>query len=129
MTRKYFFAWFPMIIIAIFNGTLREYGYKPFVGDLTAHWISTLLMILFISLYILAISNKWKIVSAGQSLSIGGIWLIMTVIFEFGFGHYIIGHPWSTLLHDYNIFEGRTWILVLLAIFLLPYLSYKMRKH
>jgi hypothetical protein len=29
--------------------------------------------------------------------------------FEFLVGHYVMGHPWSRLLHDYNILAGRLW--------------------
>ncbi len=47
----------------------------------------------------------------------------MTVIFEFGFGHYIMGHSWSKLLHDYNLLAGRLWLVVLLAILTGPYLA------
>jgi len=32
-------------------------------------------------------------------------------------------------LHDYNIFEGRVWLLVLIAILVLPYIVYKIRRR
>ena len=53
-------------------------------------------------------------------LLIGALWLTLTVVFEFGFGHYVIGHPWKYLLADYNIFKGRLWSLVLLVTFVSP---------
>ncbi|MHC1604588.1 MAG: hypothetical protein ACXQTP_01265 [Candidatus Methanofastidiosia archaeon] len=45
----------------------------------------------------------------------------MTITFEFIVGHYIIGHPWSKLLADYNILKGRVWSLILLTILAGPY--------
>lgn len=46
----------------------------------------------------------------------------MTVVFEFGFGHYVMGHSWEMLLHDYNVLEGRLWVVVLAAVWAGPVL-------
>jgi len=53
-------------------------------------------------------------------LLIGALWLTLTVAFEFGFGHYVMGHSWRYLLADYNILKGRLWSLVLLVTFVSP---------
>ncbi|MCL6545144.1 MAG: hypothetical protein K6T61_07935, partial [Bryobacteraceae bacterium] len=58
--------------------------------------------------------------SRRRRLGLGAGWCAATVAFEFGFGHYIIGHPWSALLADYNLFRGRLWVLVLLTLLLAP---------
>jgi hypothetical protein len=47
-------------------------------------------------------------------------WTGLTVAFEFLFGHYVVGHPWSRLLADYNVMAGRIWTLVLLTSLLAP---------
>ena len=57
----------------------------------------------------------------------GLIWLALTVVFEFLFGHYVVGHPWSRLLHDYNILQGRVWALVLIWTAVVPYVIYRLR--
>jgi len=49
----------------------------------------------------------------------------MTVCFEFFFGHYVAGHPWSRLFHDYNILDGRIWGLLLVWITVAPYVFYR----
>jgi hypothetical protein len=61
-------------------------------------------------------------------MAVGLIWLGMTVIFEFVFGHYVIGHPWRKLFHDYNLLEGRVWVLVLIWTTIAPLLFYKIRS-
>lgn len=33
--------------------------------------------------------------------------MILTIIFEFVFGHYIAGHTQGKLLNDYNLLKGR----------------------
>ncbi|MFC2133116.1 hypothetical protein ACFLTH_00745 [Bacteroidota bacterium] len=125
MILKYFFAWFPMVIIAILNGSLRQLVINNYVSELAAHQISCITLIIFFGLYIYFVSLKWKIESCRQSWLIGIMWLCMTVIFEFGFFHYAAGHPWDVLLADYNIFEGRLWILVLTWVLIAPNIFYK----
>ena len=49
---KYILAWFPMLLLAVLNGTLRDLGYKKYVGDLTAHQISTITLVILFALYI-----------------------------------------------------------------------------
>jgi hypothetical protein len=47
---------------------------------------------------------------------------VLTVTFEFLFGHYVMGHSWGYLIGDYNILKGRTWPLVLVVSALMPWL-------
>lgn len=126
--RKYFIAWIPLVFIAIANGLLREHIIANRITELHAHQVSTATCILFFSIYIWVILRTWKPESTEQTIHIGLLWLGLTVVFEFLFGHYIAGHSWSRLLHDYNIFAGRVWIMVLVWIALVPYIFYKLQK-
>lgn len=126
MMLKYAIAWLGMTVIGIINGSIRQYGYKNALGDLRAHQVSTFTGILLFGLYIWALSLRWKIQSSAQAIAIGLMWLAMTVAFEFLFGHYIMKHPWSKLLCDYNICDGRIWVLVLLWILIAPYIFYRL---
>ena len=118
--------WFVFPFVGILNGVLREATYKKFVGDLPAHQISTATGIVFFGLIFYFIFKKWKIKSLHHAVLIGLIWLALTILFEFGFGHYIMGNPWEKLLHDYNLLEGRIWSLFLLWITIAPYIFYKL---
>jgi hypothetical protein len=126
MISRYLLAWIPMILIGISNGILRENTYGKYIDELRAHQISTLTGILFFSLYIGTIVYFWRLESPNQAITIGLIWLALTVAFEFLFGHFIAGHSWSRLLQDYNLLAGRVWIFVLLAITFAPLLFYKL---
>lgn len=128
-TAKIIVLWILLAVLAILNGTIRQYGYKPFVGDQIAHVISTVLyigmMLAVMSVYfrkIVVAKTKKELLQIGFSL------LIATIIFEFIFGHYVIGHPWEKLLADYNIFQGRVWGIVLLAILFGPRLVGKTKE-
>jgi len=128
MIGKYVIGWLPLMVIGILNGIFRQAGYGKYVGELTAHQISTLTGIVLMGLYIWWLTGVWKIPSAGQAVAIGFIWLSMTVVFEFLFGHYVAGHPWKRLFHDYNLLEGRLWALVLIWIAVAPLVFYKLRS-
>lgn len=124
MVGRYILAWFLFIPVAIANGAFRELGYKSMVGDLPAHWISTLLFFVLLALYLWFLGRWWRIRSSVQAWFIGAMWFGLTVMFEFGFGHYVMGHPWAKLLHDYNLLQGRVWVLVLVALSVGPRISY-----
>jgi len=128
MILKYALAWLLMPIIGIINGTIRQYGYKQALGELRTHQVSTVTGIILFGLYIWVLTRWWKIQSSAQAIAIGVMWLALTVAFEFLFGHYVMKHPWSRLLHDYNIFEARLWVLVLLWVTVAPYVFYKLSR-
>jgi hypothetical protein len=109
---KYLAAWFPMLLLAIINGALREMLYKESLGALPAHQLSTVTLLLLFSVYIWFIIRTWPPVSAQQAWLIGLLWLLLTLAFEFGFGRLVGGKPWSVLLEDYNLLAGRVWVFI-----------------
>jgi len=126
MIVTYGLAWVPMVLIAIVNGALREAWYGPYLGELRAHQVSTLTAVLLFGLYIGALTYIWPLTASVQAVTIGVIWLALTVGFEMLFGHYVLGHPWGRLLHDSNIFTGRVWIAVPLWITVAPAIFYRL---
>ena len=124
---KYIIAWFPMVAIAIANGVLRQAWYGKHLGELQAHQVSTLTAVILFGIYIGFVVRVWRPASATQAVTIGLVWLAMTVAFEFLFGHYVAGHAWDRLLHDYDLFAGRVWVVVLVWVTVAPYLFFRLR--
>ena len=120
----FFLLWFPIVLIAFANGALREMVYKKWVGELAAHQVSTIIMLLLFSLYAYFIFQRFPPESGRQALLIGLLWLVMTIAFEFGLGR-MRGYSWPKLLNDYNIMKGRVWIFIPLWVMLAPYVFYK----
>jgi hypothetical protein len=121
-------VWLLFMVIAIINAGIRNGVYKPIVGDLAAHQISSIIFIVAIFLvtyFALRFSNL--ALTDTQSLYIGIVWLIFTILFEFVAGHYVFGNPWENLIKDYNLLEGRIWSLVLLTIVLSPYITNRLQ--
>jgi len=124
MIPKYFLAWFGMMILAIINGGFRDFVYKAHVGDLPAHQISTVILVLLLAGYFRVLTNIWPIKSASQAWVIGGSWFLMTEVFEFGMG-FMAGASWSKLFYAYNIFAGQVWIFIPLWVLAGPYVFYR----
>jgi hypothetical protein len=117
-----------MLFIAIINGAIREGWYGKHLSELQAHQISTVTGVLLFGVYVWALIHIWRPASAGQAMAMGLVWLGMTVAFEFLFGHYVAKRPWRDLLHDYNIFVGRVWVVVLVWVTLAPYFVYRLQQ-
>ena len=121
-------AWLLFMVLAIVNAGIRNEVYKPVVGDLAAHQISSVIfiaIILIVTYAILRFSNLG--LSDFEAFFMGTVWLILTIVFEFIAGHYVFGNPWEKLLADYNLLEGRIWSLVLLTILIAPYIANRLR--
>ena len=130
---NYFFVvtfgmWLVFVVIAIINAAVRNKVYKPVVGDLVAHQISTVIFVslIFVVTYLILRVSGLQLTDL-SALVMGSIWLVSTILFEFVAGHYAFKNSWEKLLADYNIFKGRIWSLVLLATFLAPYITNQLR--
>jgi hypothetical protein len=120
-------AWFALMLLAIANGAFREAVLVPRVGSGKAHVSSTAILCILITLSS-SVAVPWLNPRTTQAaLTIGTIWLIMTLAFEFGFGHFVAHKSWSELLADYDLFAGRVWVFVPLAVFVAPYLAARAR--
>jgi hypothetical protein len=42
--------------------------------------------------------------------------------------HYLFGNPWQRLLADYNLAQGRIWVLVPLATLVAPVIAFALRQ-
>ncbi len=65
---------------------------------------------------------------AGDAWAIGLLWILLTVAFEFFFGHYAVGQSWRELLADYNVLRGRVWVLMLLVALVAPRWAWGVRR-
>jgi hypothetical protein len=113
--------WLVFLVLAIVNGSARNFLYAKKTGEHKGHVISSLIAISYILagtyLFVNAVAS---VATLTDLLLVGGFWLTVTVVFEFGFGHYVMKHSWSHLLADYNLLKGRLWSLVLLTSFVAP---------
>ena len=117
-------VWLLIAVVAISNGIVRVAVVQPVIGEYPAHVVATLVTGIPAIAVVMYLYFRYGPIehTRRELLALGAFWLALTVVFEFGFGHYVIGHPWSRLLADYNLLAGRLWVLVLLLTLLGPLL-------
>jgi len=113
-------VWLLLCAIAVLNGTVRQFLLVPRVGAAAGHALSSLSLSAVI-LLVAWLSIRWiGPGTSAQGWAVGALWLLATLAFEFGAGHYLFHNPWPKLLADYDVRQGRVWVLVLLATALAP---------
>ena len=121
-------AWLGLIPVMIGNGIARESLYGPSMRELRAHQVSTGSGVLLLVVYCWLVVPWLRLDSAREAWGVGGLWLALTVVFEFGFGYYVAGHSWSRLFLDYNLLEGRVWSLFLIAVLVVPWAVFELKR-
>ena len=120
-------VWLGLLVLAIVNGGVRESVLVPRVGAAAAHAVSTVTLATAI---LLAgwLAVPWiQPASTREAWMVGLGWMGLTLAFEFLAGHFLFKKPWSVLFADYNLADGRIWILVLVVLLLTPVLVLKYR--
>ena len=113
-------VWIFLLLLAVLNGGLRESWLVPTFGALRAHQLSPLLLSVLILGATRATIGWVGIGSMREALVVGALWLALTLAFEFLAGHFLFHRAWPLLLADYDLSQGRIWILVLVVTFLAP---------
>jgi hypothetical protein len=111
--RNWLLAWAGASFLGVANGATRELVYKDQVGETTANQISVATLIALLTLYFWALERRWPLGTNRDALSVGAIWVALTIVFEFGFGHYVDGDTWEELFSNYDVSEGNLWLLIL----------------
>jgi hypothetical protein len=113
-------VWCALLVIASVNGIARETLLIPRMGEVGGRAVSTLALSALI-VVLTWISIAWMAPrSAQQAWTVGLVWIVLTLAFEFLAGHYVFHSPWSRLLEDYDVVRGRIWILVLITTLVSP---------
>ena len=119
--------WCLLLALAVVNGAFREAVIIPRTGEVVGRAASTVTLSLLILLLSWATIVWVRPLSARDAWAAGGVWVALTLAFEFLAGHYLFGNPWSRLLEDYNVFRGRIWVLVLVTTAVAPWAAARMR--
>ena len=119
--------WSALLVIAVLNGTVRVAILVPRYGEAAGHVISTLVLCVLIAFLSWAAIGWVHPATAAQAAAVGVLWLVLTLAFELGFGHFAAHKTWTELLADYNLLGGRIWLLVLLTTTASPYLLGRLR--
>jgi len=121
-------VWGLFVVLAILNAAFREKVLGPLIGHPVALPLSGILLSIPVFLVTLALIPKMRGASALPYWAIGGAWVLLTLTFEFIFGHFVMGKTWGEILEIFNISEGNLMWLVLIVIAVSPYLAWRLRE-
>jgi hypothetical protein len=113
-------VWCAFVALAVINGGFRDAVLTPRLGEHESHVIGTITLCTAILIVTWLTINWMRPAKSTEALLIGGVWVLMTVGFEFLVGHYVFGTSWARLLADYDLVGGRVWLLVLATVAFAP---------
>lgn len=120
-------AWCLILVLAVLNGILREAVLLPNLSKPVAFVLSGVLLSFCIVIVAVALARWLKLSSRRRSLTIGLLWLCLTVVFEFGFGRVVQGRSWADLLEAYTFKDGNIWPVVLAVTLFAPLIAARIR--
>lgn len=125
--RRALALWLGLVVLAIANGAVREAWLAPSLGPRAGEVASAVLLSALI-LVVAYLSIRWiGTRTVRGALAVGGLWLVLTVAFEFLGGRYLFGVEWDELVDNYRFWRGRAWVLVLVTVFAAPWLAARAR--
>ena len=127
VARRALTIWLLLLVLAVLNGGVRDTWLTPKLGDPLGRAASTVTLCGLILLAAWLTIGWIRPVTARQALAVGGLWLVLTLAFEFLAGHFAFGKAWSELLADYDLRRGRIWLAVLIATFFAPFWAMRLR--
>lgn len=123
-----FFTWLGFAGLAVGAGIFRVLWLQPRLGEFAANLVETLGLVVILAVAI-RVAVPWldPALEKRSLIRLGLFWMLLTLAFEFLFGHFVDRASWSALLSNYNVAQGRLWILVPLTLLLEPVLIGSMR--
>jgi len=118
---KSFAAWLVLLAAMTANGFFRALVLQPYLGEHQARQVSSILGTCVVLTLAGVFVRRLPDPASAPLVRTGILWGLLTLAFEFGFGHYVSGLGWDALLADYDLRAGRLWPLVLLATVAAPW--------
>jgi hypothetical protein len=102
-----FAVWLLVMAVEFVRGTLRWIFLRPRLGDFRSGQIGVLTgSALF--LLIVYFCEPWiRLRRFADGLRVGPLWVVLTLAFEWNFGHYVMGRSWESLAAEYNLVHGE----------------------
>lgn len=118
---KAFAAWLVLLVAMTANGFFRGLVLQPYLGEHHARQVSSILGACVVVTLAGVFVRRLPDPASAPLVRTGILWGVLTVAFEFGFGHYVAGLGWDALRADYDVRGGRLWPMVLLATVAAPW--------
>lgn len=115
------------MVAEVMHGIVRTVWLAPQVGDFRARQIAVVSGSLLI-LLIASLTIRWMRIRNGSALlTIGGLWVALTLAFEIALGRWVLDYSWEHLASDYDLRHGGLLPIGLLVMAMSPWLAARMR--
>lgn len=121
--------WSAILVLAILNGILREKMLVPALGGVAGFIASGIILSVCIFFVAFAAVPWYGQLTSRRWLSVGLLWLLLTLVFEFSFGWFVQHKTWPELLDAYTFQGGNIWPIDLATTFVSPWLAAKVRGN
>ena len=120
--------WLVMVMLAIVNGFFRDAVLAVNIGEALVLPISgiSLCILIFGTVFL-----TFPLVGKNRNsvyFAVGLQWVLMTLLFEVIFGHYVQGKSWLEVSQVFNLLEGNLFVVVLFVTLISPYLVAKIKN-
>lgn len=122
-----FLVWLLIMFVESIHGALRQIFLAPLVGDFPARRIAFFTGMLLIFLITFLFIRRIGAENAKQLLLVGFLWAILTLVFEFGLGFFVLGYSRERIFEDYDVARGGLMGFGIVFMFFAPYLAMKLR--
>lgn len=106
-------AWLGFAVVAVGGGIFRVVWLEPRMGERLANLTETLMLAVVLA-SLLWVAVPWLVPGLRRRdlIRLGILWVVLTLAFEFLFGHFVDGASWAALFANYDISAGRLWVLI-----------------
>ena len=119
--------WVTILIIAIINGILREKALNPLMGPVSGLTVSGIILSSCIFFVAFCAAPWYGRLDTSQYWAIGLFWVLLTLLFEIGFGRFVLRKDWAELLQAFAFREGNIWPVVLVVTLVSPWVAARLR--
>ena len=116
-------VWLLLIAVEFIHGIFRTIFLVPIVGDFRARQIGVFIGSALILLVAYLFVGWLRAPNTKSLVLVGLLWLVLTVVFEFGFGHFVFRRSWESLGEDYDVPSGGLLPIGLVVLMLSPWIA------
>jgi hypothetical protein len=120
-------VWLVIMAAAVINGVIRDEWLNPLLGDSFALPLSGVMLSLLIFIITYFSVTLIGLSTTLTCLVIGLFWVILTLSFEYLFGHFVLGMPWYEISRVFDVTRGNLFVLALFAAALSPWIAARLR--
>jgi hypothetical protein len=124
-----FLVWLIIIVAESVHGALRQAFLAPLVGDFPARRIAFFVGMLLIFLIAYLFVRWIRAENAKQLFAVGGMWAVLTLLFEFGLGFFVFGYSRERMFEDYDLSRGGLMGFGILFLIFAPVLAARLKMN